>query len=210
MKSYEYIDPYELDEGHRLGNPEGGMPAWVKDERAVVMWQDVMRPVKDAEGKTVLKTADTASQVFARKINQFLNDRDRNFLVFEKDHLSQRAVYRAAGFSKSKWGRIMEGKMSDIERGNAFAVAIALHLNEKETAELLHAAGFAINYELDLDVAMMYFIRRGIYDMEYICSVLGEFCDVDNGLDCFMFQPACSPEESRRIREEKKARTKRS
>ena len=206
MKKYEYIDPSALDEGMKLGNPEGGMPAWVEDPRAKTMWEKVMRPVKDANGKTVLKTADTASQVFARKIEQFMNDRHRNFLVFENEYLPQSKVYKAAHFSRSKWGRIKEGKMSDIERGNAFAVAIALHLNEEETLELLHSAGFAINYELDLDVAMMYFIRQGIYDMDYICEVLGAFCDIDNGLDCFMFQPPESPEESRAKRAAKKSK----
>ncbi len=63
-------------------------------------------------------------------------------------------------------------------------------------------AGHAINYELDPDAAMMYFINREIYNMKYICSVLGNFSDVTNGLDCFAFQP--DPDQKKPKRSKKK------
>ena len=179
-----------------MGNPGGGMPKWVTNDEAVALWQAAMRPVIDANGKTVLRCADTASQVLTRAIDRFLDEKNEFRREYGMPKLTKTAVYKRAKFSRAKWGRIMGGQMSDIERGNAYALAIALELDEVQTAELLYAAGFAINYELDLDVAMMYFIHNKIYDMDKIYEILGNFSDVKNGLDCFMFQPPCPPQES--------------
>jgi hypothetical protein len=206
MKKFEYIDPYELDEGYRLGNPGGGMPKWVTDEAAIAMWKTVMRPVLDKDGKVAVRCADTVSQVLTRTIDRFLDEKNEFRREYGMPKLTKTTVYERAKLSRANWGRIMSGQLSDIERGNVFALAIALELNAEQTAELLYAAGFAINYELDLDVAMMYFIRNEIYDMDKINEILGYFCDVDNGLDCFMFQPKISPAESRALREAKNAR----
>lgn len=206
MKKYEYVDPYELDEGYRLGKPQGGIPKWVTDKGAIALWEKVMCPVVDERGNTVIKCAETASRVLTRTIDRFLDEKNEFRHKYGMPKLTKNEVRIKAKFSRAKWGRIVSGQLSDIERGNAYALAIALELNAEQTAELLYAAGFAINYELDLDVAMMHFIHEGIYDMDKINAILGQFCDVDNGLDCFKFQPEISPEESRRRRAERAQR----
>lgn len=81
----------------------------------------------------------------------------------------------------------MNGQLPDIERGNVFAIALALKLDEDELIQLLYSAGFALNYSLHLDAAVMYFIKQGIYDIEHIYNVLSQFSDITNGLDCFTF-----------------------
>lgn len=190
VKKYEYYDPYELseDKSFTFGMPDK-IANNVKNPESVALWNFVMRKVTDGKGKTVLSTADTVSQVLARKIFFFMNDEDHIMNKFYGDPPKAMEIYKAAKFSKSKWGRLMGGVLSDIERGTVYAIAIALRLNTEQTEELLYSAGIAVNYELDLDVAMMYFIKREIYDMDRIYSILGEFCNVENGLDRFMFQP---------------------
>ena len=190
MKKLEYFDPYDIkkEDGYTFDAPQKISPD-VTDEAAVELWNTVMRRVRDRDGKVVLKAADSASQVLARKIMQFMNDEEHIYNKFDGVPPKMSTIYRAAKFSSSKWGRIIGGELSDIERGNAFAIAIALRLDEAQTAELLYAAGFAINYELDLDAAMMYFIKKEIYNMDRILKILGNFSNVKNGLDCFVFQP---------------------
>ena len=190
MKKYEYYDPYELSENkdYTFGNPQK-ISDDIKNDSAIRLWNSVMRKVTDKNKNTVLRPADTVSQVLTRKILYYMNDEEHIYKKFLGDPPKAIDIYKAAKFSKSKWGRLMGGRLTDIERGNVYALAIALRLNEEQTADLLYSAGLAINYELDLDAAMMYFIKKEIYNMDLICSVLGEFCNIENGLDCFIFQP---------------------
>lgn len=199
MKKLEYYDPYEAEKegGYTFDAPQK-MEITTNDEAAEKLWNKVMRRMRDESGNVVLKAPDTASQVLARKIMSFMNDEDHIYNKFDGEQPKMSTIYRAAGFSSSKWGRIISGELSDIERGNAFAIAIALRLNEEQTAELLYSAGFAINYELDLDAAMMYFIRREIYDLKRILKILSNFSNVKNGLDCFVFQPITEAQKPRK------------
>ena len=204
MKKIEVFDPHEAENApnspYYFRSPEK-MDVQVEDARAVELWNTVMRPVYEKKTR-VLRTPDNVSQVLARKVYEFRHDTEHTGRKFDHDHLTAKEVYEAAGFSKSKWNRINSGKLVDVERGNVYALAIALRLDADQTAELMYAAGLAINYELDLDAAMMYFINREIYNMKYICSVLGNFSDVTNGLDCFAFQPA--PDQKKPKRSKKK------
>ena len=190
MRKIEYIDPYEIknEDGYEFDNPQN-IDANIDNKDAVALWNTVMRKVRDKNGRVVLKAADTASQVLTRKIMKFMYDEDHIQEKFLGEPPTMKHIYTSAGLSHSTWGRIMSGELSDIERGHVFAIAVALRLNTEQTEELLYSAGFAINYELDLDAAIMYFIKREIYDIKRIKRVLSNFSCVKNGLDCFVFQP---------------------
>lgn len=194
------LDPFHLPDGYRLGNPQTVDPE-ITDPDAIALWNTVMRAVKDANGATVLRAADTVGQSVARKIECFLLDEAHIAAKFGGTRPKAKQLYHSAGFSKSKWNRIVSGELCDITRGNLFAIAVALRLSAVQTEELLFSAGFVLNYELDLDVAMLYFINRKVYDMATIYRVLGSFCDVTNGLDRFYFQP--TTEKSMPIRKKK-------
>lgn len=191
MSKFAYFDPYEAEaEKKCVFSEPKPIDDRIKDAMAVELWNTVTRKVVDQNSKKVLlKPVNTASMSFAIKINQFLNDQDHIYNKFDDEPPKASDIYKAAKFSSSKWGRIMSGELPDIERGNAFAIAVALRLNTEQTEELLYSAGFALNYELDLDAAMMFFIKKEIYDLDYIYSVLGCFSNIKNGLDCFIFQP---------------------
>ena len=182
------LDPFHLPADYHLSNPQSIDPE-ITDPAAIELWNTVMRSVKDANGATALRAADTVGQSVARKIEAFLLDEAHIAARFGGERPKAKQLYHSAGFSKSKWNRIVSGELCDITRGNLFAIAIALRLSAAQTAELLFSAGFVLNYELDLDVAMLYFINREIYDMATVYQVLGSFCDVTNGLDRFYFQP---------------------
>lgn len=178
---FERAEGYEYRQSRRLcGN--------VTDPAARELWDTVMTNVSK-NGKTVLYSPDTASSVLAKKIDFYMNDPEHIYNRFTDEKPTGKQIYKAAGFSRSKWNRILSGELADIERGNAFALAVALRLDEEQTEDFLHAAGFSLNYEIDLDCAIMYFIRKGIYDMPRICAVLSKFSNITNGLDCFAFCP---------------------
>lgn len=165
-------------------------PFGVENAEAVQLWKTAMRKVQNGNGEEVLGFPITASASLAKKIEEFMNDPQHIDEKFLGEAPKNQDVYKAACMGKSTWGRIKSGELSDVERGNVFAIAIALRLDEKQTEELLYSAGFTLNYDLDLDRAMMYFIKKGgYYHMKKIYAILGEFCNVKNGLDCFVFHP---------------------
>ena len=192
MPTLTWIDPFE-----ERNNPDYAydtraerISQAIEDEEAIALWEDVMKRVKrKSDGKVLLQTADTVTQVLARKILAFLDDEEHWFAKFNGERPKYQQIYRAAGLSKSNWDRLLAGGNSNVSRGTVYALAIGLRLSDAQTVELLHAAGLCVNYEIDLDVAMMYFIKREIYDIKRIKRVLGAFSDVDNGLDRFYFQP---------------------
>lgn len=194
MKNKEPLNPAQLkaEDGYNFKQPER-IPKYIENPDSVALWNNVMRRVvkKDENGKeqTVLNAPDTASQVFSRAILRFWDDEEHIREKFDGFRPTAKELYEDAGLSKSAWGRIMSGELLDLEKGNVFAIALALRLNEEETAELLYAAGFAINYEHDLDAAVMYLIRNEMYEKEINWAILGEFCNLKNGLDNFTFRP---------------------
>ena len=191
MSKFAYFDPYDPETAKKcVFTAPRKIDEKITDERAIELWNTVTRTVKDKnDNKAILKSVNTASMSLAAKIQEFWNDETHISNKF--DYMTPKAsdLYKAAKFSSSKWGRIMSGELPDVERGNVFAIAIALRLDTEQTEELMYSAGFAINYELDLDAAMMYFIKKEEYNLDTIYEILGCFSNITNGLDCFIFQP---------------------
>ena len=188
MKRIEIFDPYEAKNlmGYRVSNPKA-LPNKELDETAVDLWNNTMISVKNGT-KTVLSRPETATYSLSEYIRKIMDDEERTFERFGVKKLKAAMVYTNARMSRSAWSRLMNGQLPDIERGNVFAIALALKLDEDELIHLLYSAGFALNYSLHLDAAIMYFIKKGIYDTELIYKTLSQFSDITNGLDCFYLE----------------------
>ena len=192
MKRIEYSDPTELAAIPGMTVKVAPLPKRVEESASSLareVWAFSKRKITSKNGKVILRGADTMTSVFARKIEEFLSDLDHINKRFGGKRPTDTEMAKRSGFSRAKWNRLTGATHLDIERGNAFAVAIALQLDEKQTAELLYAGGFAVNYEHELDCAMMYFIKNEIYDINVITRTLSEFCDIRNGFDKFTFNP---------------------
>ncbi len=192
MKALKYFDPTEVGEIRGASVRTMSLPSRLEataTDTARGVWAFSKRKISDLYGKTVLNSAESMTSVFARKIEEFLSDTEHLEKHFDGKRPTDEQMASRAGFSRAKWNRLTSATHLDIERGNAFAVAIALELDEAQTVELLYAGGFVLNYEHELDCAMMYFIKNGIYDMKLIVSTLSQFCDIKNGLDKFTFTP---------------------
>ena len=140
MKKFEYFDPYEAEaENSCAFSAPARIDPNITNYAAVALWNTVMRKATDKNDshRVLLRPANTASMSFAGKIQQFMNDKEHIYNKFEDVPPKASDIYKAARFSSSKWGRIMSGELTDIERGNAFALAVALRLNTEQTEELL-------------------------------------------------------------------------
>ncbi len=192
MKKIEYKDPAELASENgatvQIRNIPSKLAATLTKD-AIEVWNFSKRRIIDAKGKVVMSYADTMTTAFANKIEEFLSDPEHIANKFDGKRPTDNMMASRAGFSRATWNRLTGAIYLDIERGNAFAVAIALKLDEKQTEELLYSAGFVLNYEHELDCAIMYFIKKGEYDINVIKGALSQFCDVKNGFDNFTFLP---------------------
>lgn len=192
MKTIEYADPTELMSEEGVDVKVRRIPSDLEEGlsyRALELWRFSKRRITAPDGSLLMQYADKITVAFAAKIEEFLSDPEHINAKFGGKRPTDETVAARAGFSRAKWNRLTAAVHLDIERGNAFAVAIALKLNEEQTEELLYSAGFALNYELELDSAIMYFIKNEIYDIDVIFDTLSEFSDVKNGLDNFTFLP---------------------
>ena len=191
MKRLEYLDPTD-EECKAATVTKIAFPRRLHEgasDLAKEVWGFSKRKIVGSFDRVLLRPADSITNVFARKIEEFLSDEEHIERAFDGKRPTDSMIAKRAGFSRAKWNRLTSGAHLDIERGNAFAVAIALKLDEAQTAQLLYAGGVAINYEHELDCAMMYFIKNGIYEMDTIVKALSQFCDIKNGFDKFTFHP---------------------
>ncbi len=191
MKRLEYYDPTD-EECKRATVTANAFPRRLEataTDTAKKVWDFSKRKITGTFDRVLLRPADSITKVFARKIEEFLSDAVHLEKSFNGKRPTDSMMAKRAGFSRAKWNRLTSGTHLDIERGNAFAVAIALKLDEEQTVQLLYAGGFVLNYEHELDCAMMYFIKNGIYDINLIVETLSQFCDLTNGFDKFTFNP---------------------
>ena len=192
MKVIEYRDPSELVGEKGISVQVRKLPASLDgklSDTAIELWKFSKRRITDEGGNVIMQYADTMTNAFACKIEEFLSDPEHINAKFGGKRPTDETMAERAGFSRAKWNRLTAAVHLDIERGNAFAVALALKLDEEQTEQLLYSAGFALNYEHELDCAVMYFIKNGIYDIGVVMAAMSEFCDVKNGLDKFTFLP---------------------
>ncbi|MBQ5793629.1 MAG: helix-turn-helix domain-containing protein [Clostridia bacterium] len=185
----EIFDPYEAKRYMGITSSKPAhVPDHVTDPDAVALWNTVMVSVSSYD-KKILPVPMTVSRSLGDAVQRFMTDSARIQQKFGCAKISAKQVYESIHMSRPTWNRITGGQQIDVERGNVFAIALGLRLDEQEVQELLYSAGFALNYSLELDAAIMYFIKKGIYDVEYIYRILSQFSDIKNGLDCFCFRP---------------------
>ena len=188
FKTVTYVDPYaaEGDAAYTLRPPVSEAPAAVTEELGRELYRVTHTRLTEG-GRTLKGVPRTITAPLGDMIYNILHDEEHIASRFGGDRPRVDDICEAAGFSPATWNRITGGKLLDIERGNVFAIALALRLNVEQTVALMATAGFLINYEFELDAAVMFFIHREIYDMELIRKVLSQFADVKNGLDRFHF-----------------------
>ena len=89
--------------------------------------------------------------------------------------LTDAEVYKRANMSRQLFSKIRSDAAYRPTKKTALALAVALHLNLDETADLLRRAGFALSHSSKADIIVEYFIARGECDIFAINEALYAF-----------------------------------
>lgn len=115
---------------------------------------------------------------------EYMNDMDKTFAYRLFDLIDERGMsdvecYKKANVDKKTFSKIKcNPDTYRPSKQTAVAFAIALHLNFDETQGLLAAAGLTLSRSFTFDKIIMYFIKKGIYDIFEINEALFEFDQV--------------------------------
>lgn len=87
-------------------------------------------------------------------------------------------VYNRANVSRQHFSKIRNNPQYRPTKATALAFAIALELDLEQTEDLIRRAGYTLSESIVFDVVILYFIRKGRYDLFEINEALYEFDQV--------------------------------
>ena len=100
---------------------------------------------------------------------------DKLFHLIHEKNLDDVDVYKKANLDRKHFSKIRSNVDYKPTKKTALALAIALHLNLDETADLLARAGLALSPSNTGDLIVKFFIEREKYDIWEINSMLFKF-----------------------------------
>ena len=81
-------------------------------------------------------------------------------------------VYKKAGVDRKTFSKIRSSKNYKPGKSTVIALALALELNEKDTENLLEAAGYALTYNQKFDLTVRFCIKNKIYNLIQVNELL--------------------------------------
>lgn len=83
-------------------------------------------------------------------------------------------IYKKAGISKQVFSKIISDKDMIPTKLTVIALCIGLELTLRDANELMNAAGYSLSHSIVLDVIIIRYLRREIYDLDLINQELYE------------------------------------
>lgn len=116
--------------------------------------------------------AESLDDILAKPGETFCN---KLFHLIHEKNLDDVDVYKKANLDRKHFSKIRSNMDYKPTKKTALALAIALHLNLDETADLIARAGFALSPSNTGDLIVKFFIEREKYDIWEINSMLFKF-----------------------------------
>ena len=120
----------------------------------------------------VYSCAESLDDILAKPGETFCN---KLFHLIHEKNLDDVDVYKKANLDRKHFSKIRSNVDYKPTKKTALALAIALHLNLDETADLIARAGFALSPSNTGDLIVKFFIEREKYDIWEINSMLFKF-----------------------------------
>lgn len=115
---------------------------------------------------------ESLDDILAKPSETFCN---KLFHLIHEKNLDDVDVYKKANLDRKHFSKIRSNVDYKPTKKTALALAIALHLNLDETADLIARAGFALSPSNTGDLIVKFFIEREKYDIWEINSMLFKF-----------------------------------
>ena len=122
--------------------------------------------------KSAEKSHESLEDILANPAETFCN---KLFSLIHEKNLDDVEVYKRANLDRKHFSKIRSNVNYRPTKKTALSLAIALHLDMEETADLLARAELALSPSNRGDLIVMYFIERQKYDIWEINSMLFKF-----------------------------------
>ncbi|MBM7619627.1 hypothetical protein JOC95_001479 [Bacillus tianshenii] len=94
------------------------------------------------------------------------------FQYIDERELNDAAVYKKAGMDRRHFSKIRSNPDYKPRKTTVIALALALELDSDCAEEFLNAGGYSLSGSERYDLAIRFFLERGIYDMQSINETL--------------------------------------
>lgn len=94
------------------------------------------------------------------------------FQYIDERELKDADVYKKAGMDRKHFSKIRSNPDYKPRKTTIIALALALELDSDDAEEFLNAAGYSLSGSERYDLAIRFFLERGIYDMQSINETL--------------------------------------
>ena len=89
--------------------------------------------------------------------------------------MSDPVIYNRAGIDRRHFSKIRSNSNCRPGKNTAIALAIALELNQKETMNLLSAAGYSLSESDTFDLVIQFCLMKKIYNIHSVNQALDYF-----------------------------------
>ena len=138
--------------------PLGAAPAAPAQKKAV------LNPLRTFSS-SLIRALEQKEETFSQRLLRYIRERD----------LLEPEVYRHANLDRRLFSKIRGNPSYQPSRNTALALAVALRLNLEETEDLLRRAGYALSPSSRFDLIVVYYIKKGNYDIFEINETLYAF-----------------------------------
>jgi O-acetyl-ADP-ribose deacetylase (regulator of RNase III) len=114
---------------------------------------------------SLIRALEQKEETFSQRLLRYIRERN----LFEPE------VYRRANLDRRLFSKIRGNPSYQPSKSTALALAVALRLNLEETEDLLRRAGYALSPSSRFDLIVVYYIKKGNYDIFEINETLYAF-----------------------------------
>ena len=123
-----------------------------------------INPIR-AFSSSLIRALEQKQETFSQRLLRYIRERD----------LVESVVYQRANLDRRLFSKIRGNPSYQPSKNTALALCVALHLNLEETEDLLRRAGYALSPSSRFDLIVVYYIKKGNYNIFEINEALYAF-----------------------------------